>query len=182
MTGVQTCALPILAEEAELTREGDEFVMPSADSGGIDSLTQSATELLTKINRIDFDAIGRSIAGATKGVDEIVNGSQMRQTLAALQGSLVDVQQFTHKLDADAGPALARLPEITRKLEDSLAGINKLVASVDRGYGYDSRFNREIDRLLPQLNETVRSFRALADLLARHPEALVKGRPGAGKE
>jgi paraquat-inducible protein B len=171
-----------LAPEAEFTRDGDEFVMPSADAGGFDSLTQSASELLTKINRIDFDAIGQSIAGATKGIDEIVNGKQVRQSLAALQASLVEVQQFTQKLDADAGPALARLPEVTRKLEESLTGINKLVSSVDRGYGYDSRFNREIDRLLPQLNETVRSFRALADLLARHPEALIKGRPGAGKE
>jgi paraquat-inducible protein B len=35
---------------------------------------------------------------------------------------------------------------------------------------------------LPQLNDTVRSFRALADLLSRHPEALIKGRTNTGKE
>ena len=44
--------------------EGDEFVMPSADSGGIDSLTQSATELLTKINRIELERLARELCAA----------------------------------------------------------------------------------------------------------------------
>jgi paraquat-inducible protein B len=170
------------APPAELTREGDVFIMPTANVGGFDSLTQSATELLNKINRIDFDEIGRSIVGVTKGIDDIVNGPQLRQSLASLQASLADLQQFTHNLDTGASPALARLPEIARKLDDSLTSVNKLVGSVERGYGSDSKFNREMDRLLPQLNDAIRSFRALADLLARHPEALVKGRPSGGKE
>ena len=41
---------------------------------------------------------------------------------------------------------------------------------------------RDIDRLMPQLTETARSIRALSDLLARHPEALIKGRTNTGKE
>jgi paraquat-inducible protein B len=170
------------APPAELKIEGDTFIMPSADAGGLDSLTQSATELLTKINRIDFVAIGKNVAGATKGLDDIVNGAQLKQSLASLQASLSDVQDFMRKLDTDAGPAMARLPEISRKLEDSLTSINKLAGSVSRGYGDDSRFNRELDRLLPQLNDAVRSIRSLTDLLSRHPEALIKGRPGTGKE
>jgi hypothetical protein len=36
--------------------------------------------------------------------------------------------------------------------------------------------------LLPQLNEMSRALRALADLLSRHPEALIQGRPATGKE
>ena len=81
---------------------------------------------------------------------------------------------FLYHLDQKSGESTAESDAVTRP--------TKPYVSVDRGYGYDSRFNRELDRLLPQLNETVRSFRALADLLARHPEALVKGRPAPGKE
>lgn len=170
------------APPAELRQEGDEFVVPSSQVGGFDSLTQSASELLTKINRIDFDAIGKSIAGASKGLDDIINGPQLKQTLASLDASMRDVQDFMRKLDADSGPALARLPEISRQLEEGLTKINRLSGSLDRAYGNDSRFSREMDRLLPQLNDTARSFRALADLLSRHPEALIKGRPAPGKE
>ena len=53
---------------------------------------------------------------------------------------------------------------------------------MNTGYGDDTQFNRDLERLLIQANDAVRSFRALADLLARHPEALVKGRPGGGTE
>jgi paraquat-inducible protein B len=34
-----------------------------------------------------------------------------------------------------------------------------------------------MERLLVQANDSLRSIRALSDLLARHPEALIKGRP-----
>jgi paraquat-inducible protein B len=71
---------------------------------------------------------------------------------------------------------------MANKLDETLGHANRLVASLNSAYGGDSRFSREIDRLLPQLNEMTRSFRALADLLSRHPEALIKGRTNTGKE
>jgi paraquat-inducible protein B len=42
--------------------------------------------------------------------------------------------------------------------------------------------NRQISRLLLQFNDTARSFKALADLLSRHPEALIRGRASTGLE
>lgn len=184
ITGHKVVAIEMIpdAPPAQLTREGDVWVMPSSNVGGLDSLTQSASEVLTKINRIDFDAIGKRIADAAKGVDDIVNGPQIKETLASLDTSLKAVSDFTRRLDTDAGPFLARLPEISKQLEDSLAKVNRLTTSVDRAYGADSRFSRELDRLLPQINDTARSIRALSDLLSRHPEALIKGRPAPGKE
>jgi paraquat-inducible protein B len=170
------------APPAELGREGDVFVVPSAQAGGFDTVTRSAAELLSKINRIDFQAIGARLADAVKGVDELVNGPQLKKTLASLEATMADAQAVARKLDADASPALARLPDIANKLDSTLAQANRLVASMNTAYGSESRFSREIDRLLPQLNDTARSLRALADLLARHPEALIKGRPGSGKE
>ena len=63
-----------------------------------------------------------------------------------------------------------------------LTQANRLVGSLNTGYGDNSRFRRDLDRLLPQLTDAARSFRALADLLSRHPEALIKGRTNTGKE
>jgi paraquat-inducible protein B len=61
--------------------------------------------------------------------------------------------------------------------QKTLNNANKLVDSVDSGYGNDTKFYRDLDRLLVQTDEAVRSINAVADLLARHPEALIKGRP-----
>jgi paraquat-inducible protein B len=95
---------------------------------------------------------------------------------------MTEVQAFTRALDQDAAPALKRLPAIAQQLQASLTSANRLFGSLTSGYGDDSRFRRDLDRLLPQLTETVRSIRALTDLLSRHPEALIRGRTNTGKE
>src|SRR5207248_5553004 len=118
------------APPAELGHEGDVFVVPSSETGGLDAITRSAAELLTKMNSIDFASIGKSIAGTAKGLDDIVNGEQLRKTMASLQGAVADAQDFMRKLDTDSGPALARLPQIAKSLDDSLVQINRLAASL----------------------------------------------------
>jgi paraquat-inducible protein B len=184
ITGQKIVALERVdnAAPADLRREGDTYVIPTSEVGGFDTIARSANELLSKINRIDFDKIGKSIEGAAAGLDTTINGAQMKRTLAALEAAMVDVQDIAHKLDADAGPALKRLPAIATQLQEAITKANRLFGSINTGYGDDSRFRRDLDRLLPQLTDTARSLRALADLLSRHPEALIKGRTNTGKE
>jgi paraquat-inducible protein B len=184
ITGQKIVALELVANAplAELGREGEVFIVPSSDAGGFDSIARSANELLSKINRIDFDRIGRSLSGAVAGLDDTINGPQLKKTLAALEAAMLDVKGIAGKLDADAGPALRRLPEISVQLQGALTNANRLLGSLNAGYGDNSRFRRDLDRLMPQLMDTARSFRALSDLLSRHPEALIKGRTNTGME
>ena len=77
---------------------------------------------------------------------------------------------------------MPQLPTIAANLQKTLTSTNKLVASLDKGYGDSTQFNRDLDRLLVQLNDAVRSIRSLANLLQRHPDALLKGRPAGGLE
>jgi len=170
------------AKPAELTEEAGYYIIPAAEIGGFDSITASASELLSKINRIDFDKIGNSLVSASVGIDQMVNGPQIKATLAALEKAMVDVQDIARKLDVDGTPALKRLPDIALQLQEAMTKANRLIGSVDKGYGDTSKFHRDLDRLLPQITDAARSIRALADLLSRHPEALIKGRTNTGKE
>ncbi|MBV8189638.1 MAG: MCE family protein [Alphaproteobacteria bacterium] len=170
------------AEPATLRREGDLYVVPTSQTGGFDSLTRSASELMAKLNRIDFDKIGKSLAGAAAGLDDTLNGPQLKATLASLQKALGDVQDFMHKLDTEGAPALKRLPAIAAQLQAALTSANKMMLSFNAGYGDDSRFRRDVDRMLPQVTDMVRSLKALTDLLSRHPEALIRGRTNSGTE
>jgi paraquat-inducible protein B len=95
---------------------------------------------------------------------------------------MADVRDVAKKLDTEGTPALKRLPAIAQQLQDSLTSANRLFGSFNTGYGDDSRFRRDLDRLLPQLTDAARSLRALTDLLSRHPEALIKGRTNTGRE
>jgi paraquat-inducible protein B len=57
-----------------------------------------------------------------------------------------------------------------------------LVQSLGGGYGDNTKFNRDLDRLLVQANDTLTAVRSLADLLSRDPAALIKGRGDGGSK
>jgi paraquat-inducible protein B len=184
ITGAQGVSLDLEpnAPPAEMGRDGDYLVIPSVPGGGLDSITASASALLASINAIPFRSIGDSLNRALAGVAAVTNGPELRESLENLRSALATVRTVTEHLDREATPALARLPAIAQNLQDTVAHANKLLGSVDTGYGGDSRFKRDLDRLLAQLNETASSIRVLADLLSRHPEALIRGRTNTGTE
>jgi paraquat-inducible protein B len=98
----------------------------------------------------------------------------------ALLSALKGVADTVH--DPDIQKTLRRLPEVETTLQGALTNANKAILSFDTGYGNNSQFNRDVERLMAQLNDATRSIRALADLLARNPEALVKGRAKGAQE
>jgi paraquat-inducible protein B len=83
------------------------------------------------------------------------------------------------RLDNGVGPVAKQLPEMSAELQRTLKSTNKLLVSLDGGYGQDTRFNRDMMRVLIEASDALRSIRSLANLLERHPEALIKGRAGA---
>ena len=60
-------------------------------------------------------------------------------------------------LDTGASPALRQLPEIASGLQKTIANANLLVQSVGNGYGDNTKFNRDLERLLLQANEALSS-------------------------
>ena len=173
ITGQQVVALDFVtdAPAVPLTTEGEDFVLPTTEGGGFAGLASSANDLLDKVNQIPFDQIGKSLNGILKSVDDATQGPQLKKALTDLSAMIASAQAMMQRLDTK------QLPQLTSDLEKTLTSANKLVLSLDSGYGDNTKFNRDLDRLLAQTTDAVRSIRALADLLARHPEALVKGRP-----
>jgi paraquat-inducible protein B len=184
ITGQMLVALEIVpdAPPATVTESDGVFAMPTSEAGGFSGLTESATELLRKANAIPFASLGQKLDRTAAGLDNIVNGPEVKQALISLNATLSSVQDAVQHLDTGLAPAMKRLPEMATSLQKTMADANKLVLSLQAGYGDNTQFNRDLDRLLIQLNDATRSIRALADLLARHPEALIKGRPAGGVE
>ena len=184
ITGQQMVALDFEhnAPPASLAMEGKDFVLPTTEGGGFSGLQASATALLDRVNDIPFKAIGDNLNGILSAGNTMANGQQMQQALANLSATLGSAKGLMAQLNSNTGPALKQLPQITADLEKTLTTVNKLALSMNTGYGDNTQFNRDMERLLIQANDAVRSFRALADLLSRHPEALIKGRADGGTE
>lgn len=184
ITGQMLVALELdkNAPMGQVEMRGDAFVMPTTGAGSFSDLSAAATELLNKVNTMPFKAIGDSLAATLASVQDVTNGPQLKQVVESLTSSLVSVQTLLKNADRGAAPFMAKLPAIATNLQTTLTSANKLVMSMDDGYGDNTKFNRDLDRLLVQLDSAVQSIRALADLLSRHPEALVRGRTDTGAE
>jgi paraquat-inducible protein B len=185
LTGQMQIALEFLpdAPPAKMAKTEDgTLVIPTSDSGSFSGLQASATALLQKVNTIPFDSLGRNLDKTTEGLNDLVNGPQLKQILTSLNTTLASVKDVVQNLDAGLAPAMKRLPDVAAGLQKTMSDANKLVLSLQSGYGDNTQFNRDLERLLIQLNDATRSIRSLADLLSRHPEALIKGRPTGGVE
>jgi paraquat-inducible protein B len=178
ITGQQNVALDFVSEApvAPVTKEGEDFVLPTSEGGGFAGIASSANDLLNKVSTIPFDQIGKSLGGILKSVNDATQGPQLKKALTDLSAMIASAQAMMQRLDTK------QLPQLTAELEKTLTSANKLVLSLDSGYGDNTKFNRDLDRLMAQTTDAVQSMRALADLLARHPEALVKGRPAGPLE
>jgi paraquat-inducible protein B len=184
LTGEMLVSLDVVpdAPAATVTMDEGAFVFPTSDSGGLSGLQASAGDLLRNVNAIPFASIGQSLNTMAKNMSELTSGPQLQQTLTALAATMVEAQSALKSLDTNMGPFMKQLPEIAASLQTTLKQSNQLMRSVDTGYGSDTQFHRDLDRLMAQLNDAVRSFKGLADLLTRHPEALVRGRTDSGAQ
>src|ERR1700737_546303 len=173
ITGQQVVALDFVPDSppATVTMEGEDFMLPTTEGGGVAGLASSATDLLDKVNKMPFEQIRATLNGILKSVNDATQGPQLKKAVADLSAMLASAQGMVQRLDPK------QLPEISAGLQKTLTSANKLVLSLDTGYGDNHKFNRDLDRLWVQTSDALRSIRALSDLLARHPEALLKGRP-----
>jgi paraquat-inducible protein B len=183
ITGQMGIALDMVADAppAELEMEGDVMVIPTVP-GELASLSKSVTSLVNKITNLPFADIGAKLDGVLTGVNTTVNNPEILTSVKALESTLQTVQNLAKNIDAGSAPAMKRLPQIATDLESTLTKTNALLGSATAGYGDNSSFHRDLGRVLSELVDTARSIRVLADLLTRHPEALVRGRANTGAE
>jgi paraquat-inducible protein B len=181
LTGSKQLAMDIYhdAGSGELKKDGDAYVVPVL-GGSADDVATSATNLVNKLNDIPFESIGNNLNQTLAAVNALVSNKDLDDSLSALRTTLTSTQALVNNLNHGLAPAMQRLPAIASGLEDSVKRTDKLVGSLESGYGGDSRFSRDVSRMLTQLSDAARSIRVLADLLSRHPEALIRGRTNQG--
>ncbi len=116
--------------------------------GGLQSLQDSVSSLVAKLNKIPFEGIGKDL----------------RQTLQ-------DANRLVNTLDTSVAP----------EAKATLAAARTALESANKTLQPDSALAQSTVDTMRELSRTAASFRALADYLERHPEALIRGKPEDSK-
>lgn len=170
------------AEPAEVVYGGELPELPTV-AGVFDGITRSLSRVLTKLEKLPLEQIGRHVENTAAGIDKLVNSEdtqdavvQLSEALSKLNtvlavvadktGPLIDTVESTGE---DLGSLIVTTEKVMKRAESALYSIEKSVSP-------DGPVGGEVLTTLEQLSAAARSIRIMAEYLERHPEALIKGK------
>lgn len=177
LTGSKQLVMELVpgAPAAVLDKRDDAYVLPGIE-GDASDIAASAAAMIARLQTIPFEQIGDNLNKALAGASGTVNDPKLREAIAALTGTLTAARTLIVSLDKGTEPVLRRLPGIAADMDQAVKHVNRLTASLEDNRGPGTQLGRDTSRLMAQLTDAARSIRLLADALARHPEALIRGR------
>ena len=132
-------------------------------------LENRVNELLTKIDTVPIEQIGKDLGDTIKNVKQLSESKELLEAVKALNDTLQGTRLLVKNLDSEVAP----------KISSTLDQAQKTLISVQGTLGQGSPFEHEMRRTIKELGEAARAVRILTDYLERHPEALIYGK---GKE
>jgi len=182
------------AAPAQIIWEGRYPQMPTVPTS-MEEITTSLTALLKKMEKLPIEQIGSDLRDTVQGAKRLVNSAELQESIAALNQTLNQAQQFAASLNKVIAPELrsaasnlnttldytrqlARnfdrtvVPELDATLKKAQSSLNAIQGSVSK----DSQLYYELMRVFKELSGAARSIRVMADYLERNPDALIYGK------
>jgi len=141
--------------------------------GTLSELQSQVAEIVARLSKLPFDEIGQSLADTLRQADTTMKDltPEARKTLAEAQRTLGSASQAFSQLAPEAQAALV-------DLRRAVAGAQTAVEGLDRNLLADGApVQRDLAQTLGEVQRAAQSLRVLTDLLQRHPEALLRGKP-----
>ena len=156
--------------------------------GSFDELAGSIKGVLTKLEEIDFGAIGRELEGTLHGSNVLLNAPE-------LKASIVHLRDLLGKLDRRADPLGENIELAAKAAQEALRQLNavlkpdsplqhhyiQVAEQLDTLLKPDSPLQYQYIQMAEELSETARSIRNLVDHLERNPESLIFGKNPGGR-
>ena len=172
-----------------------------------DEIQKALRDLLEGSKEIDVANLFNNLQKTIANIEKITGSEQTQSTLAALNSSMLDMQQILSTVKTDIKPIsnnlnrtinradklLITLDTNTRPLlEDSrqivstgkntLQAINSTLDEVKSLVNDNSPISQGIQATLQQLKRAARATRTFVDYLERHPDALLFGKDSEQEE
>ena len=121
-------------------------------SGALDEIQDSIGSIAKKLDKVPFDKIT----------------GRLLDTMASLNDTLKSADSLVHQVDGTLAP------EITATLQEARGAMKNAKDVLSQ----DAPLQKDLNATLLQLSRAAKSASALVDYLERHPESLLRGKPG----
>ena len=174
--------------DAPINLSGDETPfpeLPTLATANFGAITQSAEDLLAKLNAIDIEEITSVLIGTIENANKTlitadktiknVNTLITPETIENVQLSLQNFRSIIQKVDdSNLHKAIDAGHTALDSLTETLDMTNKMLKP-------DSPVQYNLIKLTGELEETARSIRSLIETLERNPQALIFGKDKKAK-
>ena len=140
-------------------------VIPSLPSSS-QEIMQGVTRFVKKLDQLPLEAIGKDLQNTMAGMDKLVNGPDLRDAVQSLGDILDELKTTTQTLNADTVP----------RINTALAEMATVLKDLDGWVSADAPLQGDLRKTLEELAAAGRAISDLADMLERHPEALIQGK------
>lgn len=154
-------------------------LIPSDDSvGGIDALTGQVNQLLSKVNRLPIEAIGKNLQDVTQRLSKLASSPQLSGSLQHLNDTMTQLDKTMSQVGPEIGPLVKKLNRAADEVTDTVAAARGLLGEGGGGGSGAGAVGQDanLPATIRELDDAARSIRSLADYLGRHPESLLRGR------
>ncbi|MCK4207638.1 MCE family protein [Brucella pituitosa] len=155
---------------------GDTYPVIPTDPSQFDSTLRSVNGILDRISKMPLDQLVSQATDTLKSVQDVAERPEIKDSLNSLTEALGSASELIQQAKLGLGPALEKLAPTLERAQQAMIRMNTSLNSFEQGYGKSSSFKRDMTRLISQINDTMRSFRVIADYLQQHPEALIRGK------
>jgi len=129
-------------------------VFPTA-AGALDEIQDSVVSIAKKLEKVPLDQIA----------------ARLMATMATLDDTLKNADRLVRQLDDTIAP----------QISDTLKEAQGAMKNAKEVLGQDAPLQSDLSATLLELSRAAKSVNALVDYLERHPEALLRGKPGESK-
>jgi paraquat-inducible protein B len=157
----------------------------------------AVTQILNKLEEIDFKALIASLESTVDGIKRTVNSPDLeatirslRQTMPKADEAVVDIRDLAVTLNAntkslaatleqttiDTRASLRQADEALRQATATMKSAEAAVTNIETLTDLDSPVNYELVKGLREVSAAARSLRSLTSYLERNPRALIFGK------
>lgn len=149
----------------------------------LEQVQETAMRALAKLDKVDFEALIKSITGAASSADRLLSSPDLKaavfslkETAVHLNEAVIEIKQQVAMFDDRTDPLIASMKKTSDDADATVLQAKATMADLQGAITPDSALRYRLDTTLDNMSEASSAIRQLADYLNRNPSALVRGR------